>query len=124
MFKDLFVTIAAGVIGILPVTPPPAVVVTTANVEASVVQYIENHEDRNVTIDCDFNVTELSITEKESHEFKCVTTDKENKEIFETKIVLTVHDAKVSITAILDKTDKLDESKSGVIPLPVNPEEN
>lgn len=110
MFNDLFTAIAAGVIGVLPVQPAPAVVVTTDSVKASVVQYIDAYEHRSVTIDCEFETKELSVKENESLKFVCLTTDKENKEQFNTNITVTAKDKKVSITAVLDAVDKRDTS--------------
>jgi hypothetical protein len=106
MFKDLFIAIAAGVIGTLPIQPPPAVVVTTDNVESSVVQYIDNHESRTVTVDCSFDDEKISVKEKEPQNFTCLTTDTENKETFTTKIILSAVNGKIDISAVLDKVVK------------------
>lgn len=104
MFENLFIAIAAGVIGTLPIPPAPSVVVTTTNVESSVVQYIESHEDRTVTLACEFGSPEISVKEKEPKSFTCLTTDSDNKETFTTNIVLSTVDEKVTITATLDST--------------------
>ena len=103
MFKDLFVAIAAGVIGALPVQPVPVVTVSSTTVESAVVTYIEAHEHRSVAVECDFTAAELSLKDKEPQEFVCLTTDKENKEKFQTHIVVASVDKKVDITAVIDK---------------------
>lgn len=105
MFQDLFIAIAAGMIGALPVQPTPAVVVTAANIESSVVQYIETHENRTVTVDCSFEVEKISVKEKEPQSFTCLTTDTSNKETFSTKITLTAMSGKIDLSAVLDKVN-------------------
>lgn len=107
MFKDLFIAIASGVIGVLPVVPVPAVVVTTTDIEASVIQYIENHEDHIVTVDCNFDGKEVSVKEHSPQDFTCLTTDIENSEQFNTAITLSAIDGKVSITAVIDEVPDL-----------------
>lgn len=106
MFKDLFLAIAAGVLGTIPVSPPPAVIVTTADIESSVVQYVENHENRTVTVDCSFADPKISVKENEPQNFTCLTTDTANKETFTTKIVLSATNGKVDISAVLDKVSQ------------------
>ena len=106
MFKDLFIAIASGVIGAMPIQPAPAVVVMTDNVESSVVQYIDNHENRMVIVHCSFDDEKISIKEQEPQEFTCLTTDTENKETFTTKIVLSATNGKIDISAVLDKVSK------------------
>lgn len=105
MFENLFIAIAAGVIGVLPVPSAPTVVVTSASVESSVVQYIESHEDRTVTLSCEFDSDDISVKEKEPKGFTCLTTDNDNKETFTTTVILSTVEGKVSITATLDETD-------------------
>lgn len=112
MFQDLFIAIAAGMIGALPVQPTPAVVVTAANIESSVVQYIENHEDRTVTVDCSFDEQKISVKETEPRIFTCLTTDTTNKETFDTKIVLTAIKGKIDLSAVLDKVKNEDSTVS------------
>jgi hypothetical protein len=116
MFKDLFIAIASGVIGVMPVQAAPAVVVTATDIESSVVKYIENHEDRTVTIDCNFNFSEIAIEEEKSQSFTCVTIDEANSEKFNTVIILSAIDAKVNITAVVGKADTSVPSEVPEIP--------
>lgn len=112
MFKDLFLAIAAGVLGTIPVSPPPAVIVTTSDIESSVVQYVQNHENRTVDVDCSEVGPKISVEEGKTQNLTCVTTDVENKEIFNTKIALSSTNGKVDISAVLDKSSS--ESSTGV----------
>lgn len=114
MFKDLFLAIAAGVLGTIPVSPPPAVIVTTTDVESSVVQYVQKHENRTVTVDCSFVDAKISVTENAPQNFTCLTTDTGNKETFTTKIILSAANGKVDISAVLDRVSDAGSSSSSM----------
>jgi hypothetical protein len=118
MFKDLFITIAAGVIGVLPVQPPPAVIITAQEIEASVVQTIEVQEKRDVTTDCKFEFQELSVKENEPQSFSCLTIDKEDKQEFQTKVSVYAFDNKVTISAIIASADEDANKKDSPVATP------
>lgn len=106
MFNDLFVTIAAGMIGALPIQPTPAVVVQVDDIKSSVVQYIETSENRKVALDCIISESKIAVKESHPMEFICLTTDTTNKQKFKTTVTLVAHDGKVSISASLSGNDK------------------
>lgn len=98
MLNDLFVTIAAGVISVLPVQPAPAVVVPVSHIESSVVREISGAEDRKVSVDCGFSFKELSLKEDEKRQFDCMTTDEANKQEFSTVVEVKAKEDRLVIS--------------------------
>lgn len=99
MFKDLFIAIAAGVIGLMPVPSTPDVVVPVDTVEFAVAQFIEVKEDVLLKVDCGLSVKEIRVKEASSEKFTCVATDLESKGKFSTVVTLTALEGKITISA-------------------------
>lgn len=114
MLNELFVTIAAGVISVLPVQPAPAVVVTASDIESSVTREISGAEERKVAVDCGFSFKELSLQEDDKHRFHCTTTDETNKQEFSTVVDVKTKKEKVVISVVVvasqSETEKLSKA--------------
>lgn len=101
MLNDLFITLAAGVISALPVQPPPAVVITADDLESSVVKTLIETENREISLDCDFNFDKLEVEEKETQKFDCLAIDETNNQKFTTTIIVNAKDGKVKVSAVV-----------------------
>lgn len=101
MLNELFATLSAAILGMMPVSTAPDVHITSMNVEKSIQQFAESNSKDTFTVHCNAGET-ITLKDGESRTLKCKVENKTLNTIHNTEATLKASNGSVAITGFVD----------------------